>query len=66
MYTVVRKDQKIMIVDHAGRPVFTSPEDGLIVHRGNVLGTEQLVVSKVKELKDEDLLLAVATAVKIG
>jgi hypothetical protein len=66
MYTVVRKEGKIFVVDVDNKPVYASVEDAYIIHRGDVLGSEQVVVSRVKDLKDDQLLLAIAKVVKLS
>jgi len=65
MYTVVKREGKILVLDADERPVFTSSEDGYIVWRGKVAGSEDVLVSRVKDLSDTQLLTAIAKAVKL-
>jgi hypothetical protein len=66
MYTIVRKEGKVLVLDADSKPVYVSPEDAYLIHHGDVLGTEQIVVSRVKDLKDDQLLLALAKVVKLA
>ena len=60
-----RKEGTIFIVDGNDKPVYASLENGYLIQKRNVLGNDQLVVSKVKDLTDDQLLLAVANSKKL-
>jgi len=47
------------------RAIFMAPPDSLILHNSKSAGGSTILVSKIKDLSDENLLLALANVVEI-
>jgi hypothetical protein len=62
MYTIRIDKGTISILDMNGKPVYFSEDDAFIIQKTDM----GMKVEKVKNLTDEQLLMAVANAVTIG
>ena len=61
MYRVEKLDGKVIVRDAEGHAVYSAPEDSYLVHREST----GVKVSRVKDLPDAQLLLALVNLVKI-
>jgi hypothetical protein len=61
MYEIERKEDKV-VIRRGGHAVYSAPLESYILYREN---NNRVVVAKVKDLTDDLLLLALASAVEI-
>jgi hypothetical protein len=61
MYTIERKDGFVEVKDSDGKIVYKASTDSFMIYKQQDL----IQVARIKELKDENLLIALATAVKL-
>jgi hypothetical protein len=64
MYKVKREDGNVKVFDEDGREVYAGDAQSFIIYRSDSKDTV-LDVSKIKDLSDDKLLLALATAVRL-
>lgn len=60
MYQIERKDGKV-IIRRDGKLVYSDSDDSYVIYHQK----DDLKVSRVRDLKDNDLLLALATMVEL-
>ena len=64
MYRVSRTDEEVEVIDNAGKTIYKASLDSFIIYQeSNVSG---VTVGKVKDLKDGELLAALATSIKLS
>jgi hypothetical protein len=63
MYKIERKDGRVVISDWNGKIIYGASDDDLVVYKTPV-GT--VTTNKVSELTDPQLLIALASPVKIA
>jgi len=64
MYSVERKEGRIRIIDWNGQTVYSVDENSYVVHRPG--STNEIQATQAKALTDQQLLVALAKAEKIG
>ena len=64
MYTVKRQDGTVSVVDGSGKTVYQCLETGWVVYKKDAAGA--IAATRLNTMSDEDLLKALASAVKLG
>lgn len=64
MYSIERAENTVIVRDGNTRAIFVAPPDSFIVYKG-ANSSNVVEISKVKDLSDEKLLLALVNAVEI-
>jgi hypothetical protein len=61
MYTIERKDGFVEVRNSDGKTVYKASTDSYMIYKLS----DAIQVAQVKELKDPDILIALATAVRL-
>ena len=64
MYTITRKNGELEVKNQDEAIVYKASVDSYMLYRNN--NDNRIEAAKVKDLKDEDVLISLANAVKIG